>query len=82
MGTEHPQRNKAGSVREKSLRLDAPADEALLLLEENALEEDDPSFWADEPSRDVQSLLEENARLRGLLVEISGLIRRKVVDQR
>jgi hypothetical protein len=82
MGTEHPQRNKESRRRVKSLRLDAPADDALLLLEENALEEDDPSLWADEPSKDVQSLLEENARLRGLLVEISGLIRRKVVDQR
>ena len=34
--------------------------------------------WADEHTEDVQSLLEENARLRGLLVQLSDLIRRIV----
>jgi hypothetical protein len=38
--------------------------------------------WADEHTEDVQSLLEENARLRGLLVQLSDLIRRNVPDSR
>jgi hypothetical protein len=38
--------------------------------------------WADEHTEDVQSLLEENARLRGLLVQLSDLIRRNVPDPR
>ena len=38
--------------------------------------------WADEHTEDVQSLLEENARLRGLLVQLSDLIRRNVPDTR
>jgi hypothetical protein len=38
--------------------------------------------WADEHTKDVQSLLEENARLRGLLVQLSDLIRRNVPDPR
>jgi hypothetical protein len=48
----------------------------------------EPSLWArertedwdDEHTEDVQSLLEENARLRGLLVQLSDLIRRNVPD--
>jgi hypothetical protein len=50
----------------------------------------EPSLWADERTEDwagehtedVQSLLEENARLRGLLVQLSDLIRRNVPDPR
>ena len=42
----------------------------------------EPSLWDDEHTEDVQSLLEENARLRGLLVQLSDLIRRNVPDPR
>ena len=42
----------------------------------------EPSLWADEPTEDVQALLEENARLRGLLVQLSALIRKNVPDPR
>jgi hypothetical protein len=51
-----------------------------LVLEENALEGDEPSLWGYEHTEDVHSLLEENARLRGLLVQVSDLIRRNVLD--
>jgi len=51
-----------------------------LALEENALEGDEPSLWGHEQTEDVHSLLEENARLRGLLVQVSDLIRRNVLD--
>jgi hypothetical protein len=36
----------------------------------------------DEHADDVLSLLEENARLRGLVVKLSNLILRNVADQR
>ena len=42
----------------------------------------EPSLWDDERPEDVHSLLEENARLRGLLVRLSDLIRRSVLDPR
>jgi hypothetical protein len=41
---------------------------------------DDPSLWADEHTNDVHSVLEENARLRRLLVQLADLIRRNVPD--
>jgi hypothetical protein len=41
-----------------------------------------PVRWFDEHTDDVHSLLEENARLRGLLVQLSDLIRSNVVDAR
>jgi hypothetical protein len=82
MGTDHPPRNKQGRLGEPSLRAEEPADDALSLLEENALREDEPALWGDEHTDDVHSLLEENARLRGLLVQLSNLIRRNVVHSR
>jgi hypothetical protein len=82
MGTDHPPRNKQGRLSEPSLWADAPADDALSLIEENALREDKPALWGDEHTDDVHSLLEENARLRGLLVQLSNLILRNVVHSR
>ena len=75
-----PPRNKQGCSGEPTLWAD-PADDALPLLED-ALREDEPSLWVDEHAEDVHSLLEENARLRGLLVQLSDLIRRNVVPAR
>jgi hypothetical protein len=40
---------------------------------------DEPSLWGDEHTDDVQSLLEENARLRRLLVQLSDLIRSNIL---
>jgi hypothetical protein len=57
-----------------------PADDALPLLED-ALREDESSLRGDE-NTDVHSLLEENARLRELLAQLSNLIRRNVVHAR
>ena len=80
MGTEYPQRNKQGRrLAEQSHKADEPAENALLVLEENALQGDEPSLWGDEHTDDVQSLLEENARLRELLVQLSSLILKNVV---
>jgi hypothetical protein len=77
----HPPRNKQGRSGEPSLWVGQPADDALPLLED-ALRGDESSLWVEEHTDDVHSLLEENARLRGLLVQLSDLIRRNVVDAR
>jgi hypothetical protein len=82
MGTEYRQRNKEGRLGEPSLWADESTDDALLILEENAVQGDEPSLWSDEHTEDVQSLLEENARLRRLLVQLSDLIRGNVPDPR
>jgi hypothetical protein len=77
----NPPRNKQGRPGEPSLWANKPADDALPPLED-ALREDEPSLVVDEHTDDVHSLLEENARLRGLLVQLSDLIRRNVVHAR
>jgi hypothetical protein len=76
----HPPRNEQGRPSEPSLWADEPTDDALPLLED-ALREDESSLWVDE-NTGVHSLLEENARLRELLVQLSNLIRRNVVHAR
>jgi hypothetical protein len=81
MGTDHPPRDKQAHLDKPSLRADEPADDSLSLLE-NALREDEPSLWDGEHTEEVYSLLEENARLRGLLVQLSDLIRKNVVHAR
>lgn len=82
MGTVYPPRDKQGRPSEPSLWADEPTDDALSRLVENALRGDEPALCGDEHTDDVHSLLEENARLRRLLVQLSGLIRRNVVDAR
>ena len=47
MGTDHPPLNKQGRLGEPSLWADEPADDALSLIEENALREDKPALWGD-----------------------------------
>ena len=51
-------------------------DDAVSLLEENALREDEPSLRGDEHSDDMHSLLEEDARLRGVIGQLSSIILR------
>lgn len=79
MAINHPPRNRHGRPGEPSFWADEPGDDALSPLEEIALRRDEPALWGDEHADDVHSLLEENARLRGLLVQLSDLIRRKLV---
>ena len=43
---------------------------------------DETRLRVDEHAEDVLSLLEENARLRGLVVKLSNLILRNVAEQR
>ena len=82
MGIDHPPRNKRGRLGEPSLRADETTDDAISLLNGNALREDEPALWGDEHTDDIHSLREENARLRRLLVQLSDLIRRNVVHAR
>jgi hypothetical protein len=76
----HPPRNKQSFPDGPSLWAEEPTDDALSLLEENALREDESVLWDDEHTDSVHSLLEENARLRGLLVQLSDLIPRNIVQ--
>ena len=82
MEIDHPPYSKRSHLGEPSLWADEPTDDALALLEENALREDEPALWDDEHSDGVYSLLEENARLRGLLVQLSDLIERNICHPR
>jgi hypothetical protein len=77
----HTPRNKEGHIGGPSLWVDVPADDALPLLA-GAVREDESSLLVDGHTDQVHSLLEENARLRGLLVRLSDLIRRNVVPVR
>jgi hypothetical protein len=77
----HPPRNNHSHPDAPSLWADEPADDAPPLLE-GALREGEPSLRVDEHTDEVHSLLEENARLRGVLVQLSDLIRRNVVPVR
>ena len=61
MGIDHPPRNKHGRLGEPSLRADETTDDAISLLNENALREDEPALWGDEHTDDALSLLGENA---------------------
>ncbi len=81
MGTVHPLCDKQAHLAKPSLWVAEPADNSLSLLE-NALREDEPPLWDGEHTEEVYSLLEENARLRGLLVQLSNLIRKNVVHAR
>jgi hypothetical protein len=76
---DHSQQNKRRRS-EPSLWADEPADEAPLL--ENALREDEPARCAGEHEDDVDSLREENARLRGLVIKLSELVLRNVASTR
>jgi hypothetical protein len=76
MRVEHLPRNKQRRPAEPSLWVDENTDGAVSLLEKN----DEPLFEGDERSGGIHSLLEENARLRGLLVKLSDLVLKNVVD--
>jgi hypothetical protein len=74
MQIENPQYRKRRRRSEPSLWVDEPADDALSLLE-NALREDEPVLCGNEHNDQVNWLLEENARLRKLLAQLSDLNR-------
>ena len=80
MGTDHPPRDEQARLAKPSLWTE-PAGEPRSPLE-NALRGDEPSLWDGEHTEDVNSLIEENARLRGLVVQLSNLIQKNVIHAR
>lgn len=77
MQIDHPH-HKQGRRVEPSFWVDEPTDDALSLLE-NALRGDEPAPRRDEPADEAHVLIEENARLRELLAQLSDLIRKNGV---
>jgi hypothetical protein len=80
MGINHTQLHRRGSVSEPTLWADDPSEDGFSLFNDVALRDDEPVIWAEERADDVQMLLEENARLRGLLIQLSDLIRKNGVS--
>ena len=80
MGADHPLRDRQAHLATSSLRFAEPAD--CLSPLENAFREDEPSLWDGEHTEDDSLLIEENARLRGLVVQLSHLILKNVVHTR
>ena len=79
MGTDHPPRGEQAYLSKPSLWVAEPADDSLSLLE-NALRGDEPSLWDGEHTEGVNSLIGENAQLRGLVVQLSNLILKNVTQ--
>jgi hypothetical protein len=75
----HPQQNKRRRS-EPSFWADEPAD-ALSHLEK-VPRENEPAPCGGEHDDDVDSLREENARLRGLVIKLSELVLRNVTHPR
>lgn len=48
----------------------------------SSLQNDEDAAWDGDVDKDLVSLLEENARLRALVVRLSDLVLRNVVDQK
>ncbi len=81
MRIDHPPHTKRIRRSEPSLWADESAEDALSLLGP-ALQGDGPADCVDERADETNALLEENARLRELLVQLSDLIRRNGIHPR
>jgi hypothetical protein len=81
MRVDHPQLNKRDRRAEPSFWVDEPTDDALSLLE-NALRGDEAVHHRDEHAEETNALIEENARLRELLAQLSDIIRKNGVHPR
>ena len=79
MGRDHPPRDEQARLPEPSLWIAEPADDSRSQFE-NALRGDEPSLWDGDHTEDVNSLIDENARLRGLVVQLSTLILKNVTQ--
>ena len=74
MGTAHLARDQHDRREDSRRRGDE-------YIEENPVRGDGLSVGHDDHADDMLSLLEENARLRGLVVKLSNLILRNVAEQ-
>jgi hypothetical protein len=77
MRVDHPLHLKPARRAAPSFWVSPPTDDAFSLLE-SALQGDEASPHRDEPADEFHALLEENARLRELLAQLSDIIRRNV----
>jgi hypothetical protein len=77
MRVDHPLQSKQGRRGEPTFWVDEPTDDALSLLED-ALQGDGPAHRGDEPADEAKALIEENARLRKLVAQLSDLVRKNV----
>ena len=80
MRIDHPPHTKRIRRSEPSLWADESADDALSLLGP-ALQGDGPADCVDDRADETNALLEENARLRGLVVKLTEIILRSVADR-
>ncbi|WP_161852568.1 hypothetical protein [Bradyrhizobium sp. CCBAU 051011] len=80
MRVDHPQLNKRDRRAEPSFWVEEPTDDALSLLE-NALRGDEPALRREERADEANALIEENARLRELLSQLSDLIRKNGIQR-
>lgn len=80
MRVDHPHLNKRDRRAEPSFWVEEPTDDAFSLLE-NALRGDEPSVRRDERADETNALIEENARLRELLSQLSDLIRKNGISR-
>jgi hypothetical protein len=76
----YPQRNEQDVLDGTSHRGDDYMDDILPLLEEDAWLAADESDAGD--TNGISMLLEENAKLRGLVVTLSNIILKSVADQK
>jgi hypothetical protein len=51
-------------------------------LDSSSIHDDEDDGWDTEVSAETESLLEENARLRALVVQLSKLVLKNVVEQK
>lgn len=82
MGTEYQPRKETGRLGKPSLWGEEDDNAMHTSPDECAVRADESSFEDDEHSSDLHALLEENARLRGLLVKLSDLVLKNVVRTR
>lgn len=75
MRVDHSRPMKPTRRPAPSFWADPPTDDAFSLLE-SALQGDEASQRRDEPADEPRALLEENARLRELLAQLSDIVRR------
>ena len=60
----------------------SPLNDQIREIRQSSERDGDDSGWDNDVDNDLVSLLEENARLRALVVRLSDLVLKNVVDQK
>jgi hypothetical protein len=79
MGINQSPYHRRGAVSGPTLWADDPGDDTLSLFE-TTLRDDETAPWGEERTDDIHMLLEENARLRALLAQLSDLLRKNGIS--